>query len=409
MLKVQPNKRKILNDPVYGFINIPDDIIFDLIEHPYFQRLRRILQLGLTHLVYPGALHTRFHHAIGAMHLMGQAVQTIQSKGHSITQEEAISANIAILLHDIGHGPYSHTLERTLVSFLNHEKISLLFMNELNALFNNRLEMAIAIYTNTYKKKFLHQLVSGQLDTDRLDYLRRDSFFTGVSEGVISTDRLIKMMSVSGDELVIEEKGIYSAERFITARRLMYWQVYFHKTVIAAENLMLKILQRARELCQRGVELQASPALQFFLRSEKDKCNFSTLEVLEKFALIDDYDVMHAIKMWQNHSDPILSDLSNRLVNRRLFRVEIRREPISESEIFDKQHKLLKTIGLNREALPYYVFTGVIENNAYTPGLDRIGILLKSGEVQDLTLASDQVGLQSLAKIVKKHYICYPK
>ncbi|MBU0487583.1 MAG: HD domain-containing protein [Bacteroidetes bacterium] len=404
------NKRKILNDPVYGFINIPDDIIFDLIEHRYFQRLRRILQLGLTNLVYPGALHTRFHHALGAMHLMGEAVNAIRSKGHRISTEEALAANIAILLHDIGHGPYSHTLEHSLVHGITHEDISETFMGLLNREFNNELELAISIFNNTYKKGFLHQLVSGQLDTDRLDYLRRDSFFTGVSEGVISTDRLIKMLNVNDDELVIEEKGVYSAERFITARRLMYWQVYFHKTVISAESLLLKILQRAKYLTLQGEILFASPSLQVFLKNNITKEEFTrNLEYVEHFSELDDFDILAAIKVWQKHHDFILSELSKRLVNRQLFRVEILRAPVEEAVIAEKKEQVAKKLNISIADADYFAFSGEIANNAYTPGKDRIGVLMKSGEVLDITEASDQIGLELMAKTIRKFYYCYPK
>ena len=309
------NKKKLVNDPVYGFIAIPDDLIFDIIQHPYFQRSRRISQLGLTNLVYPGALHTRFHHALGAMHLMTIAIATIRRKGHEITPEEERGVLIAILLHDIGHGPFSHTLEYDIVNKVSHEDISSFFIERISIAFDGKLDLALLIFKNNYHKKFLYQLVSSQLDMDRLDYLNRDSFYTGVSEGKIGSDRIIEMLNVHEGNLVLEEKGIYSIEKFIVARRLMYWQVYLHKTVTASELMLIKIMQRAKELSTQNVELFASPAFQFFLKNAITKDDFQkNPEVLEQFAQMDDYDILGAVKVWQNHSDKILSFLCKRLI-----------------------------------------------------------------------------------------------
>ena len=328
------NSLKIINDPIYGFIQIPYEIIFELIEHPFFQRLRRIRQLGMTHLVYPGAHHTRFHHAIGAMHLMTTAVEVLRNKGHIILEKEAEAVAIAILLHDIGHGPFSHALEDSIVKSIHHEEISTLFMDRLNKDMNGRLDLALSIFRNQYPKKFLHQLVSSQLDMDRLDYLNRDSFFTGVSEGVISSERIIKMLEIYNDELVIQDKGIYSIEKFIVARRLMYWQVYLHKTVVSAETLLINILKRAKHLVRNGCELFATPAFLHFLKGDYTKEDFlRDSSNLEKFALLDDSDISIAVKVWSTHSDKILSDLCQRMVNRRLFKIILRDTPFEQSEI----------------------------------------------------------------------------
>lgn len=401
------NKRKIFNDPIYGFVSISYEIIFDLIEHPYFQRLRRIKQLGLTNLVYPGALHTRFHHAIGAMHLMELAIEEIRSKGHSITEEEAKAATIAILLHDIGHGPFSHALEHSIVSDVNHEHISQLLMNKLNEEFNGELTLAIKIFQNKYSKKFLHQLVSSQLDMDRLDYLKRDSFFTGVSEGVISSDRIIKMLNVANDHLAIELKGIYSVEKFIIARRLMYWQVYLHKTVLSAETLLVNILKRAKELAQKKVELFATPALKTFLYKNYSKTDFkNNPQLLDTFAILDDYDIMSSIKVWTQHEDYVLSQLCNQLVNRKLFKIEMQSTPFKESKITELKKQLKKTRKLSEKEVGYFVFSGSVSNDAYTGG---IHVLLKDGTAIDLAKASDQLNIDVLSKTVKKYYLCYPK
>ncbi len=347
--------QKILNDPVYGFISLPYKILLDIIDHPYFQRLRRIKQLGLSHLVYPGALHTRFHHAIGCTHLMFNAISTLRALGHEITEEEAKGVTLAILLHDIGHGPFSHTLEHSIISGIRHEEVSLLFMKELNNEMHGELEMAIQIFTNNYHKKFLHQLGSSQLDMDRMDYLKRDSFFTGVSEGVISNQRIIKMFDIINDELVIKEKGIYSIEKFIVARRLMYWQVYLHKTVLSAEFLLMKILKRAKELALSGEKLYCTTAMQLFLYHKIDEKKMEDPAILKQFAKLDDFDVFVCIKEWINNGDQILSSLSNMLVNRKLLKVKVKNEPFSE-EVVNKHKKAYQKISsISSEDIEYFV------------------------------------------------------
>lgn len=405
----QLNKRKIFNDPIYGFISIPFEIIFDLIEHPYFQRLRRIKQLGLTPLVYPGALHTRFHHAMGAMYLMGEAIEILRSKGTDITEEEAQAVTIAILLHDIGHGPYSHALETSIVEKVSHEDISEIFMNKLNLLYEGKLTLAIDIFNNRYHKKFLHQLVSSQLDIDRLDYLKRDSFFTGVSEGIISSDRIIAMLTVVNDELAIEAKGIYSIEKFIIARRLMYWQVYLHKTVLAAEHLVVKILKRAKELTLAGEELFATPAFQVFLKNRFTKIDFQKEEVLDSFSKLDDYDIFSSIKVWSEHPDLILSTLSGNLVNRHLYRIELQNKPFEPAKIKRITNRAMETYRLNETEIDYFVFTDSIKNSAYNPQFEKINILYKDGELVDIADASDQLNISVLSRPVEKFFLCYPK
>jgi HD superfamily phosphohydrolase len=402
------NKKKIFNDPVYGFVNIPFDVIFDLIEHPYFQRLRRIQQLGLTHLVFPGAMHSRFHHAIGAMHLMGMAIDVLRSKGHHISHEEAEAATIAILLHDIGHGPYSHVLEHSLVSGVTHEDLSLILMNRLNEMFGGRLTLAIRIFRNDYAKKFLHQLVSSQLDMDRLDYLSRDSFYTGVSEGVVSTDRIIKMLDIYNQELAIEAKGIYSIEKFIIARRLMYWQVYLHKTVISAEQLLIKILMRAKELVSEGADVYASPALRVFLSGKVTGREIETDNfVFNCFAELDDFDIFASLKLWKTHDDPVLSLLSANLIQRKLYKIRLENKPFDEIEVKGCLEKLKKTYGFSHKEESYYVFTGIIENNAYNTQTDKINILYKDGSVRDIAEASDQLNISVLSTPVIKQILCF--
>jgi len=406
----QLNKRKIINDPIYGFVTLPDDFIYELINHPYFQRLRRIKQLGLTNLVYPGALHTRFHHAIGAMHLMTEAINVLKSKQVKITEEETQAVNIAILLHDIGHGPFSHALEHAIVQGVNHEDISDLLMQQLNKQYKGKLTLAIKIFNNKYKKKFLHQLVSSQLDMDRLDYLRRDSFFTGVSEGVISSDRIIKMLNVKNDELVIEEKGIYSIEKFIIARRLMYWQVYLHKTVVSAENMLVGILVRAKELAAKGVDLFATPALAVFLKNNFSKKDFiSKPELLNTFALLDDYDIFTSVKVWAQHEDKILSTLCTNLVNRKLFRIELKREKIELSSKKELIAKCMKHYNISEKDASFFVVSGEVENSAYKPDNLKINISMNNGKIIDIAEAGDQLNVEVLSKTVKKYFICYPK
>ena len=404
------NKRKIINDPVYGFITIPSELIFDIIEHRWFQRLRRIQQLGLTSLVYPGGNHTRFQHTIGAMHLMKQALEVLRSKGILITEEEGEATVIAILMHDIGHGPFSHTLEKTIVQGMSHEELSALFMDRLNKEFNGKLTLATKIFQDKYKKKFLHQLVSGQLDVDRLDYLNRDSFFTGVAEGVIGYDRIIKMLSVHKGELVVEAKGIYSIEKFIVSRRLMYWQVYLHKTVLVAEQMLVRILQRARELSIRGSDVFASPALSFFISENLNTKDFYKNDnVFEQFALLDDTDVMNAIKVWQTHDDKVLSYLSKCLINRKLFHIELQPQPFSKNKIESLKNKISNKFGTKKEELQYLLIEESTSNNAYSRKGDAINILLKDGKVKDIAEASDQLNISVLSEPVVKYYMCWPK
>lgn len=405
------NKLKIFNDPVYGFINVPDATIFDIIETPFFQRLRNIKQLGLTHLVYPGALHTRFHHAMGAMYLMLQAIEILRFKGHDISKSEALAVTQAILLHDIGHGPFSHALENSLVENISHEELTEMFMNKLNNILPHSLDEAISIFKNTHPKKHLHQLVSGQLDMDRLDYLNRDSFFTGVSEGVISWDRIIKMLNVAGDRLVIDEKGIYSIEKFIIARRLMYWQVYLHKTVITAENMFVSTMRRARELSLSGENLFATPPLQRFLKNIYKKADFQTDEsMLDDFALLDDYDIFTAIKTWTTHADPVLSKLATGLVNRRLLKIELQKEAFTQAYIDQIKTAVQKGFKLSgHKDASYFVINGITRNNAYDPGAGGIMILSRDGSLCDVANASDQLNINMLARPVEKHYLCYPK
>lgn len=401
------NKKKIINDPVYGFITIPSELIFDLIEHPYFQRLRRIRQVGLSHYVYPGALHTRFHHALGAMHIMLQAIETIRSKGHEITNEECESVCIAILLHDIGHGPFSHALENSLVKDVPHEDLSLLIMDALNREFDGKLSLAIQIFKNQYHKKFLHQLVSGQLDMDRLDYLARDSFFTGVSEGVISVDRILKMLNVFDDELVVDEKGIYSIEKFIIARRLMYWQVYLHKTVLSAENQLINILKRARELSKSGTQLFATSALKDFLKNDYTAYDFKQDDqLIKRFCQLDDFDIFACMKEWMTYNDFTLSHLCTGMINRTLYKVKLHEKPFNESEISEYYSKALKALPISKDLIPYFVFTGTIENNAYTSKEESINILFKGKFIKDIAEASDNLSLSALTKTVVKHYLC---
>lgn len=403
-------KQKIFNDPIYGFISIPSQTCFDIIEHPYFQRLRRIKQLGSTHLVYPGALNTRFHHALGAMHLMSGAIQVLRSKGHEISDNEMNAACMAILLHDIGHGPYSHSLEYILAEGMDHESLSSHFMTALNKEMNGQLDDALAIFNGTYSKKFLHQLVSSQLDVDRLDYLKRDSFYTGVSEGVISTDRIISMLEVVDDSLAVEIKGIYSIEKFLIARRLMYWQVYLHKTVIGSEKLLINILRRAKYLAGRGEELFASPALRFFLYNNISAEEFTKNEkVLRQFALLDDSDIFLSIKVWMQNSDKVLSKLSSNFVNRDLFKIRLQAVSFNEEELNSLRKKIMSSMDLNREEVDFFVFTGRIANNAYNPKVDRINILLRDGAVVDVTEAADQLNVTALSEPVEKHFLCHPK
>lgn len=401
-------KLKIINDPIYGFITIPNKLVFDLMEHKYFQRLRRISQMGLSYIVYPGAHHTRFHHALGAMFLMQKAVQVLQTKGVNISEKEEEALYIAILLHDIGHGPFSHAMENSIVENVSHEQISLLFMESLNKKFNKQLTLAIQIFKDEYSRKFLHQLVSGQLDMDRLDYLKRDSFYTGVPEGTVNAQRLIAMLNVRNDALVVEEKGIYSVESFIISRRLMYWQVYLHKTGIVAEQLLVRVLKRAKQLTAQGVELPASNGLLFFLKNNISLKDFSE-EVLDTFSKLDDYDIISAMKDWVGNDDFVLKNLSKMLLNRDLLKVKVKAEPFSNESVEDKREAVIKTFKISKEEASFFVFTGKLENQAYSMEKDTINLLKKNGKIIDVAKASDQLNLEALSKSVVKYYMCYPK
>ncbi|WP_409151639.1 HD domain-containing protein [Sphingobacterium sp. BS-2] len=404
------NKKKIINDPVYGFVTIPSGFIYDLIQHPYLQRLRYIKQVSMTHLVYPGALHTRFQHVVGAMHLMSLAIETLRGKDVSISEKEEEAALAAILLHDVGHGPFSHSLEHTLVEGVSHELISALLMDKLNEEFSGRLDLAITIFNDQYHRKFLHQLVSSQLDTDRMDYLNRDSFFTGVSEGVISFDRIIKMLNVKDDELVVEAKGIYSVEKFLIARRLMYWQVYLHKTVITAEQMLIKALGRAKELSNKGVKLFATPALDHFLNNKIDKETFLSNEShLEWFTRLDDTDILSAIKIWADHDDQILSMLCSKLLRRELFRTELSNTPFSEEYVSELKGRLKERFDVNQDDLDYLLYQQVIGNNAYDSSETKICVMMKDGQLLDIAEASDLSNIESLSRRVEKYAITYPK
>ena len=405
--KQKPNKLKIINDPIYGFIQITNPLVFDIIEHPYFQRLRRITQMGFSNLVYPGANHTRFHHAIGCLYLMQKVVRVLRFKHVEISKEEENGLYLAILLHDIGHGAFSHALEHSIVDGITHEEISLLFMKKLNEEFDGKLSLAISIFEGKYHRNFMNQLISSQLDIDRLDYLNRDSFYTGVTEGNIASDRLITMMNVKNDALVIEQKGIYSVEKFLISRRLMYWQVYLHKTGLVAEHILMKILKRAKELVLQGESLVANSALFFFLKNNINKKDFNT-DTLHKFAQLDDFDVLAAIKEWQYHSDPVLSDLCEKIINRKLFRIEIFENPISKQKLEKKQNEFLENYNIDKSHLEYFVFTGKATNQAYNYS-NPIHILNKRGQLMDITEASDQLNLKALQQPVVKHFICYPK
>ena len=402
-----PNKLKILNDPIYGFIQISNALIFDIIEHPYLQRLRRITQMGFSNLVYPGANHTRFHHAIGCMHLMQKAVNVLRLKQVAISKEEETALYVAILLHDIGHGAFSHALEHSIVSGISHEEISLKFMQKLNAEFDGQLSLAIQIFEGNYSRKFMCQLISSQLDVDRLDYLKRDSFYTGVTEGNISSDRLIAMMNVKDDALVIEEKGIYSVEKFLMARRLMYWQVYLHKTGLVAENMLVNVLKRAKQLAEQGKDLYASTALKYFLYNPISKANFNE-ETLRKFSILDDYDILSAIKEWMHHEDKVLSTLSKMIIDRKLLRIEIQEDVFTELQIETRIKKAMKKLDVSENEAQFFVFSKKIVNQAYQQD-KPIFIRNKKGQLKDIAKASDQLNIQALTNPVVKHFICYPK
>ena len=409
------NKRKIINDPVYGFISIPGDFVFDLIEHPWFQRLRNIKQLGLTSFVYPGATHSRFQHGLGALHLMNLAIATLRSKGVSISADEEEATLIAILLHDAGHGPFSHALENSIISGITHEDLSLLLMKKLNEKYNGKLDLAIEIFTGTYNRKFFHELISGQMDMDRLDYLRRDSFFTGVIEGSVGSDRIIRMLNVVDDSLVVEEKGIYSLEKFLIARRLMYWQVYMHKTVISSESLLVNILKRAKEIANKGHDLFTTPALRFFLYNNighpdlTDEGKFTPGMVASNFTRLDDSDILVSAKYWADHSDKVLSDLSGRLLRRDLFAIELQNDPFPLERVSDLDAIARKLLNISQDLVQYYVFTNSISNLAYTPDAPVVKILLKSGKTADISTVSDMFDHAFLSERITKYFLCYPK
>lgn len=406
------NTNKIINDPVYGFVSFPFNIHYEIIEHPYFQRLRRIKQLGLTSYVYPGANHTRFQHALGTGHLMWQAIQVLRSKGIDITDMEAEAAISAMLLHDIGHGPFSHSLENSIIPDVNHEDLSLIFMNKLNDEFGGRLTTALKIFKNEYSKIFLFQLVSGQLDMDRLDYLKRDSYFTGVTEGVVGSDRIIKMLNVKNDVLVVDSKGIYSVEKFLVARRLMYWQVYLHKTVLSAENLLIKILKRARELSLNDTTLFTTSAFRFFLRNQISKDDFKTNksnDLIDLFSQLDDDDILISAKSWVNHEDKILSELSSWLIQRRLYSIILQNKPFSKSELDKVESKIIQHYQISKDDIDYFMPQGEISNMAYNSSDEKIKILQKNGSLKEITSASDIFDFNALSKTVKKYFLCYPK
>ncbi|MES2747752.1 MAG: HD domain-containing protein [Bacteroidota bacterium] len=402
------NKLKIFNDPIYGFITIPNSLIYDLIQHPYFQRLRRISQMGMSYLVYPGAHHTRFHHALGCMHIMQKAIQTLQFKGVEITKEEENGLLIAILLHDIGHGPYSHAMEHSIVEDVHHEEISLLFMNQLNKEFDGQLALAIQIFKGEYPKKFMYQLISSQLDMDRMDYLKRDSFYSGVAEGNINSDRLIQMMNVQDDLLVIEEKGIYSVEKFLVARRLMYWQTYLHKTSVVAEIILTKILKRAKELVQKEVPLHCSQPLLYFLKNKVTMADFDAT-TLQTFAYLDDYDIMSAIKEWQFTSDFVLSSLCKMILERDLLKIQITEDKPNKERLLELKEKFNTLHSLTENEMRYFIFKGKLKNQAYSKSDEPILILKKDKTIEDVAEASDQSYLKALSKPVTKYFICYPK
>ena len=404
----QTNKLKIFNDPIYGFITIPNSLIYDLIQHPYFQRLRRISQMGMSYLVYPGAHHTRFHHALGCMHIMQKAVQTLQFKGVSISEEEENALYIAILLHDIGHGPYSHAMEHSIVEEVHHEELSLLFMEQLNKEFDGKLGLAIQVFKGEYHRKFMLQLISSQLDMDRMDYLKRDSFYSGVAEGNINSERLIQMMNVQDDYLVIEEKGIYSVEKFLVARRLMYWQAYLHKTSVVAELILTKILKRAKELAQKGIVLPCSESLQFFMQNKISLSDFDK-SVLDKFSYLDDYDVLGAIKAWQFHDDFVLQSLCRMILNRDLLKIQMSDDKPIKENLLTIKNKYISISGISDKEADYFVFKGKLKNQAYSKSSEPIRILKKDKTIEDVVEASDQLHLKALSKPVTKYFICFPK
>lgn len=402
------NKLKILNDPIYGFISITNPLVYDLIQHPYFQRLRRISQMGLSYLVYPGAHHTRFHHALGSMHIMHRTIQVLKFKGVIISDEEENALCIAILLHDIGHGPFSHAMEHSIVENINHEAISILFMDNLNRQFNGALSLAIQIFKGQYHRRFMLQLISSQLDMDRMDYLKRDSFYSGVAEGNINSERLIQMMNVHDDMLVIEEKGIYSVEKFLVARRLMYWQAYLHKTSLAAELVLMRIFKRAKELKGISTEVICNKPLQYFLEHKVEFDDFND-EILDMFSRLDDFDIMSAVKEWQYHDDFILSELSKMIINRDLPKIYLQTQKAGRDEVDKLRMLTAKHYNINEREAEYFVFKGKIKNQAYNKTGEPIHILRKDKTVENVIDASDQLNLKALSKPVTKYYLCFPK
>ncbi len=413
------NKRKIINDPVHGFIQINADILFDIIENPHFQRLRRIKQLGLTHYVYPGATHSRFQHALGSFHLMNTAINVLRQKGHEITIDEEEAASLAILLHDVGHGPFSHTLESTIIQGIHHEQLSLLFMHSINREMNGALDLAISVFRNEYHKKFLHQLVASQLDMDRLDYLKRDSYFTGVTEGVIGSDRIVRMLNVVDDKLVVDIKGIYSVEKFLIARRLMYWQVYFHKAAIAAELLLQKILIRARSLALMDDDVFCSTPLRFFLYNKVEQADFQGTndisradeqqDALSLFARLDDNDIMTSVKEWINHRDPVLSRMCYNLTNRNLCRIDLQSEPFSLESVEKIRRAVQERYEIKDDEVNFFVETNTISNSAYSALDDKIQIRYNDGSLKDISEASELLNPSALSGATTKHYLYFPK
>jgi HD superfamily phosphohydrolase len=407
---IKSNKRKIINDPVYGFVTFRHDFLLDLIDHPYFQRLRRIAQLGLSYLVYPGAVHNRFQHAIGALHLMQNAIEEIRYKGHEITKDEELGCLCAILFHDIGHGPFSHALEHSIVDKIHHEQISAYLMNDLNNQYNGRFDLAIKIFNDKYHKRFLHQLVSSQLDMDRLDYLARDSFFSGVVEGQVGSERIIKMLDVVNDELVVEEKGIYSIEKFIVARRFMYWQVYLHKTVLSAEFMLVNVLRRAKFLADQGEVIFCSPSLYYFLYNKIGKEDFENDgDALKHFIALDDFDIMSAVKVWQTHEDRVLAELAKGIVNRVLFKIEMSRQPIEQNVVNKQIERIANEMNLSLEEASYFVISDKVHNSAYSVKTDAIKVKMKDGQILDAAQASDHMNLQALSGSVEKFFLAYKR
>ena len=404
----QTNKLKIFNDPIYGFITIPNALIYDLIQHPYFQRLRRISQMGMSYLVYPGAHHTRFHHALGCMHIMQKAVETLKFKGVSISQAEEDALYVAILLHDIGHGPFSHAMEHSIVEEVHHEELSLLFMEQLNKEFDGKLALAIQVFKGAYHRKFMLQLISSQLDMDRMDYLKRDSFYSGVAEGNINSDRLIQMMNVQDDVLVIEEKGIYSVEKFLVARRLMYWQAYLHKTSVVAELILTKILKRAKELTENGIDLPCSASLHFFMLNKISLVDFDK-NILDRFSYLDDFDVMSAIKSWQFNDDFVLQNLCRMILNRDLLKIQITDVKPDKEQLLAIKNEFMQSASISENEAAYFVFKGKLKNQAYSKSSEQIYIHKKDKTIEDVVAASDQMYLKALSKEVTKYYICFPK